>query len=139
MGSTYYTITMYTHITILLSICTATLALQCYTCDSTTSDCDATSTKPGDLTTCPAERGASCFISQTMGGLGGSTDSITVRRGCSADPGPAVCEEHRVDSFFFTFCNCHGEGKCDDSNQGTLVECPLNKRKGCYISQASFG
>merc|ERR1711936_304973 len=162
--SSYNTITMYTHITILLSVCTATLALQCYSCDSTTSNCDATSDKPGDITTCPAERGASCFISQTVGGLGGSTDSITVRRGCSADPGPDKCEEHRAPSLFFTFCNCHGdecnkdwskaagpplqcytcnsadgEGKCDDSNQGTLMECPINKRKGCYISEASFG
>merc|ERR1712106_449694 len=69
---------------------------------------------------------------------------------------------HSSGSNMFTFCNCQGDacnkdwstaagppvkcyncnsmsGTCSGEDPGALEECPIQKRKGCYISKASYG
>merc|ERR1711910_68138 len=150
-------ITMYLYIAVGLHLVTVASGLQCYTCESSKDGCDATPAKPGNLTTCTGNTQATCFITQML-----SDDKVTVRRGCSADSKEDKCETHHIGNTMYTYCNCgqegcnkdwsqaagpplqcytcsSNEGQCDDRNTGTLVECPIEKRKGCFISWALYG
>merc|ERR1719186_8765 len=153
-------------VSLALSFLSAAHGLQCYVCESIMgNECDDTADKPGELQDCPADRQNGCFISEV--GIGHSGKS-TVTRGCTAldNEDAYKCEVHTVGTNAFTFCNCHGEkcnkdwefaagpgikcyncnsanegeaGKCDETNAGALAECPIEKRKGCYISKATYG
>jgi len=93
---------------------------------------------------------------------------VIVSRGCTdvTKESEYGCQTHKAGTHMFTFCNCHDDscnkdwtsaagapvkcydcnslapgdvGNCSDANPGVLVECPIDKRRGCYISQASYG
>eukprot|EP00090_Calanus_glacialis_P009025 TRINITY_DN1735_c0_g1_i1.p1 TRINITY_DN1735_c0_g1~~TRINITY_DN1735_c0_g1_i1.p1 ORF type:complete len:228 (-),score=41.29 TRINITY_DN1735_c0_g1_i1:123-806(-) len=141
---------------------------QCYECDSMTSNCTAAADHPGDLKTCPENRNNGCYISQILTGDEEGELKVIVSRGCTAEDkdDEFKCDVHRAGSHMFTFCNCRGDscnqgwktaagppvkcydcnsaapggiGNCSDTAPGVLMECPIEKRRGCYISQASYG
>merc|ERR1719341_1406561 len=146
-----------------LTVISGAHGFKCYVCDSITGDnCDDSADNPGQLTVCPQDRQHGCFISEVIAGEG----KAIVTRGCTAldQEDQYKCEVHTVGAHAYTFCNCHGEGcnkdwgtaagpkiqcyncnsneensKCDETNPGSLIECPIEARKGCYMSQASFG
>merc|ERR1712002_865101 len=163
MGTVYGMSLPNIFLTIFLSfqLISTSAGLKCYVCDSITGDsCDDTSDRPGKLQICPQDRNAGCFMSEVIAGEG----KTTVSKGCTAldDDEMYKCEVHTVGGHAFTFCNCHGDEcnkdwgtaagpkikcyvcdslseKCDDNYPGSLKECPIESRKGCFISKASYG
>jgi len=132
--------------------------LKCYTCESMVDDCDDTSDHPGKLQECPADKNNGCFMTEVITG-----DTSEMTRGCTdlVNEDAYKCEVHTVGGHAFTFCNCHGDGcnlnwgtaagpklkcyecsssegkQCDDTHPGSIIECPIESRKGCYMSQGN--
>jgi len=146
-----------------LTLITAAQGFQCYVCESIIAGECNNSDKPGQLQDCPENEQNGCFISEIT-----TSNNISVTKGCTSlsDENQYKCEIHTVGTHEFVFCNCHGEGcnknwgsasgpalkcytcnsasegdagKCDATNFGALVQCPIEKRKGCYMSQAKYG
>jgi len=154
---------------LVLAICISVLfissvsGLKCYVCDSILGgdDCDDSADRPGKLQVCPQDRNAGCYMSEVIAG-----DGAVVSKGCTAlaNEDEYKCEVNTVGGHALTFCNCHGEGcnkdwgtaagpkikcyvcdsthedeQCDDNYPGQLKECPIESRKGCFVSKATYG
>merc|ERR1712215_66670 len=156
---------MFYKLVLVCCVITTSIALQCYKCDSIVSgdDCNDSAENPGQLTECPENENKGCFISEVLAG-----ETAVVTRGCTGldSEDEYKCEVHIAGEHALTFCNCHGDecnkdwssaagpgikcyncnsveegnaGQCDETHPGALEECPIERRKGCFISKATYG
>jgi len=135
-------------------------SLQCYICNSVTEECDEVEHK-GDLTTCAEGKDKACFLTRITFGTGGDKHNATISRGCSelSDESEFGCRTGAVGHHDFAECICAGDGcnadfktaagpplkcyscnslaspdGCSTESSGEMVECPIEKMKGCFIS-----
>jgi len=148
---------------VFLMILSVAHAKQCYDCNSLSGSCTIDGDSPGQLVTCPEDRAAGCFIDQMLTGEDEHL-KVVVAKGCTGEHNPDgfKCSTNGVGSHEMTFCNCEADGcnkgwttaagppvkcyqcdstqgTCSDTDYGTLEECPLQERQGCFISRATYG